>query len=100
MSVAQKSYRVIVADDHAVVRSGLKHLLEEQPGVEVCCEATTGVEAVRTREKNKTGHGLAGFDHAGYERPRRGAANTRDLSKHRYPGAFHALHGGNCARGA
>ena len=33
MSVTQKSYRVLVADDHAVVRSGLKHLLEEQPGV-------------------------------------------------------------------
>ena len=28
MTVAQKSYRVLVADDHAVVRSGLKQLLE------------------------------------------------------------------------
>ena len=53
MSVAQKSYRVLVADDHAVVRSGLKHLLEEQPGVEVCCEATTGVEAVENVKKTK-----------------------------------------------
>ena len=53
MSVAQKSYRVLVADDHAVVRSGLKQLLEEQPGVEVCCEATTGVEAVENVKKTK-----------------------------------------------
>ena len=53
MSVTQKSYRVLVADDHAVVRSGLKHLLEEQPGVEVCCEATTGVEAVEQVKKGK-----------------------------------------------
>src|ERR1700731_3157381 len=53
MSVTQKSYRVLVADDHAVVRSGLKHLLEEQPGVEVCCEATTGVEAVENVKKTK-----------------------------------------------
>jgi DNA-binding NarL/FixJ family response regulator len=53
MSVTQKSYRVLVADDHAVVRSGLKHLLEEQPGVEVCCEATTGVEAVESVKKTK-----------------------------------------------
>ena len=53
MSVAQKSYRVLVADDHAVVRSGLKHLLEEQPGVEVCGEATTGVEAVENVKKTK-----------------------------------------------
>jgi DNA-binding NarL/FixJ family response regulator len=53
MSVAQKSYRVLVVDDHAVVRSGLKHLLEEQPGVEVCSEATTGVEAVENVKKAK-----------------------------------------------
>jgi DNA-binding NarL/FixJ family response regulator len=53
MSVAQKSYRVLVADDHAVVRSGVKLLLEAQPGVEVCCEATTGVEAVEHVKKAK-----------------------------------------------
>ena len=53
MSVAQKSYRVLVADDHAVVRSGIKLLLEAQPGVEVCCEATTGVEAVEHVKKAK-----------------------------------------------
>ncbi len=35
MTVAQKSYRVLVADDHAVVRTGIKQLLEAQPGVEV-----------------------------------------------------------------
>jgi DNA-binding NarL/FixJ family response regulator len=60
---------VLVADDHAVVRSGLKQLLEEQAGIEVCCEATTGVEAVESVKKNKAGHDLAGFDHAGHERP-------------------------------
>ena len=53
MTVAQKSYRVLVADDHAVVRSGLKQLLETQPGVEVCCEATTGVEAIEHVRKAK-----------------------------------------------
>jgi DNA-binding NarL/FixJ family response regulator len=53
MSVVQKSYRVLVADDHAVVRSGIKLLLEAQPGVEVCCEATTGVEAVEHVKKAK-----------------------------------------------
>jgi DNA-binding NarL/FixJ family response regulator len=42
-----------VADDHAVVRSGIKLLLEAQPGVEVCCEATTGVEAVEHVKKAK-----------------------------------------------
>jgi DNA-binding NarL/FixJ family response regulator len=53
MTVAQKSYRVLVADDHAVVRTGIKQLLEAQPGVEVCCEATTGVEAIEHVRKGK-----------------------------------------------
>ena len=41
-----KSYRVLVADDHAVVRHGVRVLLESQPGVQVCGEASTGTEAV------------------------------------------------------
>jgi len=52
-AVSQKAYRVLIADDHAIVRSGLKQLLEAQPGFEVCCEATTGVEAVEQVKKNK-----------------------------------------------
>lgn len=41
-----KPYRVAVADDHAVVRHGLRVLLEAQPGVQVCGEAQTGLEAI------------------------------------------------------
>ena len=40
------SLRIIVADDHAVVRRGVRALLESQPGWEVVAEATTGREAV------------------------------------------------------
>lgn len=39
-------YRIVVADDHAVVRRGLRSLLETQPGIEVCSEASTGAEAL------------------------------------------------------
>jgi DNA-binding NarL/FixJ family response regulator len=38
--------RILVVDDHAVVRSGLKVLLEQQAGWEVIAEAQDGVEAV------------------------------------------------------
>jgi DNA-binding NarL/FixJ family response regulator len=41
-----RPYRILVADDHAVVRRGVRALLESQPGLEVCCEAATGLEAV------------------------------------------------------
>jgi DNA-binding NarL/FixJ family response regulator len=39
--------RVVVADDHPVVRAGLTALLSSLPGIEVVAVATTGREAVR-----------------------------------------------------
>jgi DNA-binding NarL/FixJ family response regulator len=47
-----RAYRVLIADDHALVRRGIRALLETQPGIEVCCEASTGVQAI---EHIKTG---------------------------------------------
>jgi DNA-binding NarL/FixJ family response regulator len=38
--------RILVADDHGIVRSGIKLLLERQPDLEVVAEAADGVEAV------------------------------------------------------
>jgi DNA-binding NarL/FixJ family response regulator len=38
--------RIIIVDDHAVVRRGVRALLESQPDWEVSAEATTGREAV------------------------------------------------------
>lgn len=39
--------RIVLADDHAVVRSGLKMLLEAQDDIEVVAEASTAADAVR-----------------------------------------------------
>jgi DNA-binding NarL/FixJ family response regulator len=38
--------RLVVADDHPVVRDGLRAMLDTQPDIEVVGEATTGAEAV------------------------------------------------------
>jgi DNA-binding NarL/FixJ family response regulator len=38
--------RLLVADDHELVRVGVRALLEEQPGWEVVAEASNGCEAV------------------------------------------------------
>ena len=51
--MAVNSYRVLVADDHGVVRHGLRVLLESQPGVQVCGEARTGLEAIDYVKKEK-----------------------------------------------
>ncbi|HWG59137.1 MAG TPA: response regulator transcription factor [Candidatus Acidoferrales bacterium] len=41
-----KPFRVLVVDDHPIVRHGVRALLERQPGIEVCCEASDGPEAL------------------------------------------------------
>lgn len=40
------SYRILLADDHGIVRGGIKLLLDRQPGLEVVAEAADGAEAV------------------------------------------------------
>jgi DNA-binding NarL/FixJ family response regulator len=40
-------YRVLVADDHPVMRRGLRNLLESQPEIEVAWEASNGIEAIQ-----------------------------------------------------
>lgn len=39
--------RVLLADDHGIVRRGLRSLLETEPGLEVVGEAADGLEALR-----------------------------------------------------
>ena len=39
--------RVLIADDHVVVRKGIRALLATEPGIDVVGEATDGAEAVR-----------------------------------------------------
>ncbi len=41
-----KPIRIVLADDHNLVRSGVKSLLSEMQGVEVVAEATNGKQAV------------------------------------------------------
>jgi DNA-binding NarL/FixJ family response regulator len=45
------SIRVVVADDQALIRAGLRRLLEEQPDIEVVGEAGDGREAIAAVER-------------------------------------------------
>jgi two-component system, NarL family, response regulator NreC len=45
--------RILIADDHEVVREGMRTLIENQPGWEVCGMAMNGQEAVDTAKKLK-----------------------------------------------
>ena len=46
MTVPLKS-RILLADDHAMVRKGLRMVLDAEPDLEVAAEASDGAEAVR-----------------------------------------------------
>jgi DNA-binding NarL/FixJ family response regulator len=43
--------KILVVDDHDIIRRGLKDLLNARPGWEVCAEAKTGKEAVALAEQ-------------------------------------------------
>jgi DNA-binding NarL/FixJ family response regulator len=47
------AFRILLADDHEVVRAGLRALLEEQAGWEVVAEAVDGRDAVEKASKLK-----------------------------------------------
>jgi CheY-like chemotaxis protein len=44
---SQKVIRILLADDHAVVRDGLTRLLRNEPGMEVVGQAADGLEVVQ-----------------------------------------------------
>ena len=46
-----RKIRVLLADDHGIVRAGIRHLLERQPDMEVVGEAADGREAVHLAEQ-------------------------------------------------
>ena len=48
-----KSLRILLADDHDLVRRGLRALLESHPGWSICAEAQTGREAVTKAEEER-----------------------------------------------
>ena len=43
--------RILLVDDHAVVRDGLTHLLDAQPDMQVCGQAETAIQALRAVEE-------------------------------------------------
>ena len=51
MSSAPSAIRVLLVDDHAVVRKGMRALLEREPGIEVVGEAEGGDQAVHAADR-------------------------------------------------
>jgi two-component system, NarL family, response regulator NreC len=47
------STRVLLADDHTLMRQGLRHILESHPEFDVVAEASSGIEAVEAARQYK-----------------------------------------------
>jgi two-component system, NarL family, response regulator LiaR len=52
-NIVSESIRILIADDHQLVRQGLIALLSVKPGVEVVGQAENGVEAVKLAQSLK-----------------------------------------------
>lgn len=53
MPTMSSTIRILVADDHAVVRAGLRALLEHQGHFKVVAEASTGEEAIARAQEHR-----------------------------------------------
>jgi two-component system, NarL family, response regulator NreC len=53
MTAQTHKIRVMIADDHAILRAGLKMLVNDQADMEVVCEAPDGEKAVQSARETK-----------------------------------------------
>jgi DNA-binding NarL/FixJ family response regulator len=76
-----KNARILIADDHELVRRGLRSTLAEHPGWEVCGEASSGREALEMARRLKPDIAVLDFampDLNGLEAARRMRAEIPD----------------------
>ncbi len=53
MAMRKQKIRVMIADDHAILRAGLRMLVSAQPDMEVISEASDGETAIQTARESK-----------------------------------------------
>src|SRR6185503_17419759 len=47
------SIRILLADDHTLMRQGLRHILEGHPDFDIVAEASSGIEAVEAAREHR-----------------------------------------------
>ena len=77
MNRDESRIRVLLADDHVLVRTGLKHLIDSQPDMAVVAEASNGQEALRLAQSESPHVALLDVSMAGWD----GVTLARELSR-------------------
>ena len=75
-----KKIRVLLADDHAVVRTGLKALVDAQPDMSVVAEAGDGPSALKLAAEAQPDVAVLDFSMPGLD-----GAETAEKLKHTCP---------------
>jgi DNA-binding NarL/FixJ family response regulator len=74
----QRHVRVLLADDHDVVRAGVRAILETRVGWRVCGEATSGAETLRLAAELRPDIAVIDLEMDGLD----GVAVTRLIKEH------------------
>jgi NarL family two-component system response regulator LiaR len=74
----ERAIRILLVDDHAVVRRGLRALFDREPGIEIAGDAESGEQAVRLVERLRPDVILMDLEMAGMG----GIEATRQISQH------------------
>src|SRR3954454_5680328 len=53
LHVESRMLRILIADDHEIVRKGVRDVIEDHPGWQVCAEAEDGQQALALALKEK-----------------------------------------------
>ena len=92
--------KILIADDHGIVRSGVKLLLDRQPDMEVVAEAEDGVDALEQAVRLKPGHRGARRLDAAHDGPAGDARDQEAVARHAGADPVHARRRALPVRGA
>ncbi len=73
-----KKLKILLADDHELVRRGLRALIEREPGWKVCGVAETGPQAVEEAKRQKPDIVVVDLEMPGFD----GLEVTRQIKRH------------------
>jgi DNA-binding NarL/FixJ family response regulator len=78
MTATSKPLRILLADDHELVRRGLHAVIEHVPGWKVCAVAETGPEAVTKARRLRPDIAVVDLEMPGFD----GLEATRRIKQH------------------